>query len=478
MSELAENEFIDVSGDGGIMKKIIKEGEGEFPEVGMELVTHYTGTLEDGSKFDSSRDRGQYFKFPMGVGRVIKGWDQGFASMKKGERAILRCRSDYAYGPSGNGKIPGGATLDFDVELFSFAPKKKEKYEMSSEEKVAEGLKNKDEGTMLFKEKRFDEAVDCYEEAASYLEEETDEKSIDMWIACKGNSAQCCINNKDYPRAATFATVSMSKGNTPNVKNLYRRGVARNHMGLYDEAIIDLKECLKIDSDNKAAAIELAKVKKSISDAKKKEKAAYGGMFGKTEFYTDKPVIETPGSSSDNPKVFFDITIGGEHIGRIVMLLYADTTPKTAKNFLQLCTGEVESDGQKLHYKNCSFHRVIKGFMIQGGDFTNHNGTGGKSIYGAKFADENFKVKHTTGGLLSMANSGPGTNGSQFFITSGPTPHLDGKHVVFGRVIEGMDIFDKIENTPCGANDKPISDVLISDCGVLTPPEAETEKEE
>ena len=142
--------------------------------------------------------------------------------------------------------------------------------------------------------------------------------------------------------------------------------------------------------------------------------------------------------------------------------------PKTVSNFLKLCTGEVEKDGTKLHYEGCTFHRVISGFMIQGGDFTNHNGTGGRSIYGEKFEDENFKVKHTEPGLLSMANAGPGTNGSQFFITVAPTPHLDGKHVVFGKVIEGYEeVVKKIENTQTGPNDKPMKDVKITACGKL-----------
>ena len=474
MADFADSSgFVDITGDGGILKKIITEGSGDSPATGDEVVSHYTGTLADGSKFDSSRDRGQHFKFPIGVGRVIKGWDIGFASMKKGEHAILRCRSDYAYGPQGNGKIPGGATLEFDVELFSFAPKKKEKWEMSEEEKQTEALRNKDEGTMLFKEKRFDEAVDCYEEAASCVEESTDAPSVEVWTACKLNCAQCCLSSKDFPRAAHFATEAMSKG-SPSVKGLFRRAVARNHMGLHDEAMVDLKECLKLDPENKPAAVEAAKAKKAIADAKKKEKAAYGGMFGKTNLYSEKPTVEMPGAAGDNPSVWFDITIGGEPAGRITMVLFADTTPKTAKNFLQLCTGEAgEKDGVKLHYKGSGFHRVIKGFMIQGGDFTNHNGTGGKSIYGDKFADENFKVKHTSKGLLSMANSGPGTNGSQFFITSGPTPHLDNKHVVFGRVVGGMDVFDKIENTKVGGSDKPVQDCVIADCGMVEVEKAE-----
>jgi len=164
-----------------------------------------------------------------------------------------------------------------------------------------------------------------------------------------------------------------------------------------------------------------------------------------------------------NSKVFFDLTIGGESAGRIVFKLYNDVVPKTAENFRALCTGE---KGGNLTYKGCPFHRVIPGFMLQGGDFTNKNGTGGVSIYGAKFADENFVKKHTQPGLLSMANAGPNTNGSQFFVTTVLTPWLDGKHVVFGEVTEGMDLVKKVEalGSQSGAVKKPI---VISNCGQL-----------
>lgn len=469
MADFAD--YVDVCGDGGLLKKTSKEGQGPSPADGMEIVAHYTGTLDDGTQFDSSRTRGQTFKFTLGQGSVIKGWDKGFASMKKGECAILRCRGDYAYGAQGHPPtIPADATLNFDVELIDFGEKKKEKWQMSAEEKLTEAGKLKDEGTQLFKEKRFAEACQSYEDAATFLAEDRGADGEALFLTCKLNTSQCFLSQNLFPEAASSATAVLKKDGN-NVKALYRRGLARNHMGLSEEALADLTLALSLDPDNKAVQLEIAKAKKAIVDANKKAKQTYGNMFSKISVYDDRPGVVIPGADPNNPKVFFDITIGGESVGRIVMLLYMDTVPKTATNFLKLCSGDSgkkASTGEDLHYKGCSFHRVIKGFMIQGGDFTKGDGTGGESIYGEKFADENFKVRHTEGGLLSMANAGPGTNGSQFFITSGPTPHLDNKHVVFGRVIEGYDTtFKAIENVKCLPGDKPEVPVLIADCGVV-----------
>mmetsp|Transcript_22954 Transcript_22954/g.33558 ORF Transcript_22954/g.33558 Transcript_22954/m.33558 type:complete len:173 (+) Transcript_22954:42-560(+) len=170
--------------------------------------------------------------------------------------------------------------------------------------------------------------------------------------------------------------------------------------------------------------------------------------------------------SQSNPVVYFDIAIAGRPAGRIEMTLRADVVPRTAENFRCLCTGEKSTPSKNLWFKDSIFHRVIPNFMLQGGDFTKANGTGGESIYGSKFADENFVLRHTGPGLLSMANSGPNSNGSQFFITTVETPWLDGKHVVFGSVTNGMEVVRAIEEVGSGSG-RTTQKVSIVDCGQL-----------
>jgi len=163
-----------------------------------------------------------------------------------------------------------------------------------------------------------------------------------------------------------------------------------------------------------------------------------------------------------------DIAIGGKTVGKMVFELFDDVVPKTAANFRALCVGDQKNaKGTPLRFRGSIMHRVIEGFMCQGGDFTRRNGTGGESIYGKTFRDENFKLKHGSRGLLSMANCGPHTNGSQFFILFEPAPHLDNKHVVFGRLLRGDSVLSAIEAVRTGAADKPVETVSVLDCGVV-----------
>ena len=196
----------------------------------------------------------------------------------------------------------------------------------------------------------------------------------------------------------------------------------------------------------------------------------FDGMYGK-DVGRDGDLHKISSSSTlmTKPvKVFFDLVIGTKPLGKLKFELFADKVPKTAENFRALCTGEKGKgrSGKLLHYKGSVFHRVIPGFMAQGGDITHGNGMGGESIYGEKFADENFQVKHTLPGLLSMANSGPATNGSQFFLTFIPCPWLDGKHVVFGKVIEGLQLLKVLEAAGTQSC-KPTQNIVVSDCGEL-----------
>ena len=185
-----------------------------------------------------------------------------------------------------------------------------------------------------------------------------------------------------------------------------------------------------------------------------------------TKLINDNEVNELP--NLDEPTgndPYFEIQIGDEKVGRIVFELIDDVVPRTCENFRSLCSRGFNK-GEAPPYKNSIFHRVIKDFMIQGGDFTNHNGTGGRSIYGDKFEDESFELKHNQPGILSMANAGPNTNGSQFFICTQEAPHLDGKHVVFGIVKKGYEIIERLNNIQTDDDDKPLQDCRVIDCGL------------
>lgn len=475
------DDLVDVSiaQDGGVKKRILTpapEGARGPPPKGYVVTSHYTGTLaSDGSKFDSSLDRGNPFNFTIGVGQVIKGWDEGYASMKVGEKALLVVSAEYAYGEtSPNPKIPANSDLHFEVELLDFKEKTKKKFEMDSGERIERAKQMKSEGTERFAAKNFSGAANKYIDAANFAIEEggnmpEEEEEKVMFVSCWSNAAMCYVKLEEWPEVVKACNRVLSLDfESNNVKCLYRRGLAKMNMKFLQEAKNDLMAAYKADNTNKDVRKTLAILKDKMDKIKEKERASFGTMFDRASgLYEEKKDATAPGEG--NPHVFFDVKHGDKMLGRIVMCIFADVVPKTAENFRALCTGEKGEGtlGKPLHYKGCTFHRVVKDFIIQGGDFISGDGTGGESVYGEMFDDENFIMRHSKEGVLSMANVGPGTNGSQFFITTGNFLHLNEKHVVFGQVVEGMEIVREIQKVETGESHKPVEDVIIADCGEM-----------
>mmetsp|Transcript_73035 Transcript_73035/g.184054 ORF Transcript_73035/g.184054 Transcript_73035/m.184054 type:complete len:313 (+) Transcript_73035:73-1011(+) len=312
---MAENEgFVDISleQDGGLLKKILVEGTGdEQPPSGSEVKVHYVGTLQsDGSKFDSSRDRGDKFKFDVGVGQVIKGWDVGICTMKRGEKAILRARSDYAYGDSGSPpKIPPKATLDFEVELFEWREKVKEPYDMSPEERSEFAAKQKDLGNAAFGKQDWLAAISAYDEGARYItfgqggdggghghthshghgpcsghhggddepELSDEDKKLAIALLCNGAMAKLKVGEPD---GAKFDCSKALEFDPANIKALFRRGKAKLALGEHDASMEDAARVLELDSANKDAETLKRQAELDKKKQKQKEKAMCSKMFG------------------------------------------------------------------------------------------------------------------------------------------------------------------------------------------------------
>jgi peptidylprolyl isomerase len=280
-----------------------------------------------------------------------------------------------------------------------------------------------------------------------------------------------CNKSGDHKEAIQLATKAI-KLDEKAVKAFMHRSVAHLKQHNFDEATNDCKVAIQLNPNEKAYREHWDLIKKCKAEKQKSQKAAMQKLFSqgvyneKAEAKIDKVHFKLPEFLPENPQVYFDLTLGGEPLGRVVFELFADV-PKTCENFRGLTTGDYGGQGLQLHYKGNCFHRIIPGFMMQGGDTTARNGMGGKSIYGDRFDDEKIWYPHTHKGLLSMANAGANTNGSQFFICFAATPHLDRKHTVFGRVIKGWEFIEKCEQVETGAQDKPLTPIEIGDCGEL-----------
>lgn len=282
----------DICGDGGVLKTIEKAGDASrgTPPAGSKVKVHYVGTLMDGSKFDSSRDRPGHFEFTIGQGQVIKGWDEGVATMHIGEVATLVCNSEYAYGERGSPpKIPGGATLKFEVELFGWKEARKEKWDMSDDERIDEAAKLKANGTEEFKAGRFDDAQALYHDAGELIDdlwyvsegraEGRVEEAKTLLFSCLLNEAQMCIKQQEWSTAIKVCSTVLTK-DAENVKALFRRGLSYSRSGDFAAAKTDLVAASKLDPKNKEVRDEFAKCKEAEGAAKAKDKAMAAKMFG------------------------------------------------------------------------------------------------------------------------------------------------------------------------------------------------------
>ena len=472
--EEQKSDYINITEDGGIKKKILKEGSGALPEQGNEVHVNYIGRNKDNKIFDQTKDKP--FTFKIGSGQVIKGWDMGVKTMKLGEKAEFILSPDYAYGAQKvSDLIPENSTLTFEIELLKIVVPRKEVSDMTYEEKLAEGKKLKAEGVEKFKAKDFVAARDLFTRTTYYLEtmdktKEAEAEGVNLYVTTLSNLCNCCDKQKEYHAVVNFATKGLKIKELP--KLYYFRAIANANNDDFSSAKSDLESLKKLLGE-KGETDEGVKYVKELIQKKEKEMRSQRKKFGRGIFsqnlYEDKalpvnPVAPPKEQNKENPVCFLDIKIGDNEPKRVEIELFKDKVPKTCENFRCLCTGE---KGEKLHYKGSIFHRVIKNFMIQGGDFEKGNGTGGSSIYGKKFEDENFFYAHSREGLLCMANSGKDTNGSQFFITLKDTPWLDKKHVVFGQVIKGMEVVKEVEALETDSQDKPKTNVVIENCGEI-----------
>lgn len=450
------NEYINLTEDGGVKKKLLSLGSGDQPSNNNEIIISFTSTI------DNKTTKKENFRFSLGNNEVNSGLEIAVKSMKINEKSSFIISSEYSYNKKNS---------IYEIILLQILPPLKKISEMDFPEKLSRAKMLKNEGVEKYKENEFEIAAEKFLKSIEFVKN-SDEKNEDqiegfnLLITLLTNLSNCYNHLKNYEKVMKFTEQALKL--KPNAKNYYFRSIASVNIGNLNEAeknLTELKKFLNENDEGIKYVQNLIENQKKIQNVNKKK---FSKNIFKQKLYDDKPNNFKPNFipekiNEKNPKCFFEIQIGNENNKkRIEFELFKDHVPKTSENFRCLCTGE-----KNLHYKNSIFHRIIKDFAISGGDFENNDGTGGKSIYGKTFEDENFYYAHNKEGILTMANSGKNTNGSQFFITLKETPWLDGKNVVFGRVIKGMDVVNEIAEVETDGQNKPEEEVKIVNCGEI-----------
>ena len=474
MSNDTNSEFSNITEDGKIKKKILTPGKGITPILNKEIIIKYTSKYDD-KIIDESKN--EPFRFTTGENEVIKGMEIAVLSMQVGEKSLFIIDSEYAYGNKQITNIlPQNAKINLEIELLQVLQKPKEIHEMDYPEKLARGKQLKNKGGERYKIGDFIDAKNYFLKALKYFEtmdpnNDDEEDGVNLYCLTLSNLCNCLNKLKEYNDVIIYATDGLKIKQLP--KYYYFRGISYAYKNEIDLALKDLenlKKLLKPEEINKDEGLKYlsnlieSQKHKDIKDNKKFSKNLL--THNKYENNNMNIIPKNPPTKINpkNPIVFFDIKIGNKQLKRLEIELFKDIVPKTVENFRCLCTGE---KGGKLTYQNTLFFKVIKNFLIEGGDFENNDGTGGYSIYGKYFEDENFYYSHSREGLLSMSHNSQNLNGSQFFITLKDTPWLDKKHVVFGQVVKGFDLLKEIENVETDNNDKPKVKIIIEDCDEL-----------
>eukprot|EP00931_Biecheleriopsis_adriatica_P031533 TRINITY_DN18482_c0_g1_i2.p1 TRINITY_DN18482_c0_g1~~TRINITY_DN18482_c0_g1_i2.p1 ORF type:complete len:347 (-),score=84.08 TRINITY_DN18482_c0_g1_i2:51-1040(-) len=312
---------------------------------------------------------------------------------------------------------------------------------------MEQSIAAKERGAELYKKQQFAEAKAAWLEAVQLVPKDSETNVARHLMSLHLNLAQAGLQLKSWEPVIFHATQALKIDQA-----FYRRGLAQEGLGKIQAAAGDLQRAARIEPRNADIRKKYEELKKRLADNDKQEEE-------------EAPVVH---DLTSLPRAFMEIAVGDAEPVRLVFVLYTDSVPKTAENFRQLCTGEHSGKtarGKPFHYKGSVLHRMVPGLMIQGGDFENANGTGGESIYGRRFEDENFRDKVTRRGLLCMANDGPNTNGSNFFLSFDAADHLDRKHVVFGEVFGGMELLDVLEKLETNEECRPLTDCVIVNCG-------------